>query len=325
MFSIRRYDWTFHLVTIAICAYFLAQALSTYVTSLLETSAAPAPSASVPVTPSVSPAPGTLEEKIEQGLEEYQVIAERNIFNSAESGVLTPGAQQNIPPDQSGELGPAVKSGLDVKLLGTLVIGEGKDRRSSATVASKGGKGADVFYPGDEKSFEPGVKLITVARDRIEFIHNGRLEFIEMEDFAAKKSVFASVEEVHGKGTGDLAPQGKGPSSPVASSGESSRITVDQREIDEALQNLDKLMTEIRIVPNFREGQPDGMKVLSIKPGSMVSKLGLKRGDILQKVNGQPLDIRQGMELFSQMKDMKTFALDVVRGGKNQTLEYEIK
>lgn len=322
MVSVRRYDWILHLSAVALCSYFVAQAVTTYIAGLLE-SMPP----SIAIRQEGKASSPAEEGKLIPTLEDYQGVVERNIFNSAETGAVEGGIFEELNPDQIGALGPAVKTNLEIKLLGTLVVGDGTDRRSSATLSAgkgSGGKGgAEVYYPGDEKSFEPSTRLTKVERTRIEFVHGGRLEYVELEDFAAKKTIFASADEVHGKET--PLGGGVGGSAAVASPAESSKIIVDQREIDEALQNLDKLMTEIRIVPNFKGGQAAGMKVLSIKPGSVVSRLGIKRGDILEKVNGQPLGIQQGMELFGQMKDMKSFALDVVRGGKNQTLEYEIR
>lgn len=322
MYSLRRYDWTLQMATIAICAYFVARAASTYLAGALE---------AIPEGPRVTEkatakaVQPSEEEGEEGGLEGYKVIVERNVFNSAASGAVKEIPPEEMNPEELGELGPATKTSLDIKLLGTLVIGEGTDRRSSATVSGgKGAKGggADVYFPGDEKGFAPNVKLIKVAKDRIEFLNGGRLEFAELEDFAAKKSVFASAEEVHGKKEGlEKEKTDEGPR--VATEG--NRIVIDQGEVDNALQNLDKLMTEIRIVPNFKGGQPAGMKVLSVKPGSVLTKLGIKRGDILERVNGEILDMRQGMNLFGQMKDMKNFNLDVMRGGKSQTLEYEIR
>ncbi len=67
------------------------------------------------------------------------------------------------------------------------------------------------------------------------------------------------------------------------------------------------------------------MKVLAVKPGSIFGKLGIKRGDILERINGLELDIKRGMELFGQLKDQKDLRIDLVRRGQNKTMEYEIR
>lgn len=319
MTALSRYTWVLHLACIAICCFFLAQTVTTFIGGMLE-------GAPVELTPRVEEAAPQPAPKEEEGAEgAYKVIAERNIFNSAASGEVKEVSGEEISPEMLGELGPAVKTSLDVKVLGTLVIGEGTDRRSSTTVSGGSAKGAEVFYVGDEKSFSPNVKLTKVARDRIEFINGNRLEFAELEDFAAKKSIFASAEEVHGKGGPIGAKETPESSEPTAEGKAGGKIFLEQKEIEEALGNLDRLYTEIRIVPNFKDGRAAGYKVLSIKPGSVVSKLRIQRGDILERINGEELSVQKGMELFSMLKDQKNFNIDLVRRGQNTTLEYEIR
>ena len=338
MLALRRYDWIFHLATIALCTFFIAQAVSTYIAGVLEPSA----NLSLSTASATAGSSSSSATKDLGNLDDYKIITERNIFNSAETAVENEQAQESDVIDPNG-LGPAIKTNLDIKVLGTLVIGDGMDRRSSAVITSKGSKGSDTYYveqaqeerhelleglvkekdSEEKKSFAPNTRLTKVEQNRIEFLNGGRLEYAELEDFTDSKSVFASADQVHGLGASSKGDKEKsGDKEKVESS---SSIVVDQNELDQALQNLDKLMTDVRIVPNFKDGRPAGMKVLSVKPGSMISKLGIKRGDIMEKVNGQELDMKQGMDLFSQMKNMKNFTLDVVRGGRNQTLEYEIK
>lgn len=316
MFSLQRYDWTLHFVAIVLCAFFLARGINAYVAGVLES----LPESAVqegPVVPTAIEEPSGGEP---EGVEAYKVILERNIFNSAESGVPQAITGDEMNPDQLGDLGPAVKTSLDIKVLSILMVGEGTDRRSSAVVSGGKSKSGETYFPADPESFAPNVKLMKVAKDRIEFVNGSRLEYAELEDFAAKKTVFASSEEVFGKRKlGESKDRGKSDDS------EGGRIIIDQKEVDDALQNLDKLAAQVRIVPNFKGGRPAGMKVLSIRPGSIASKLGIRRGDVLEKVNGQELDIRRGMELFSSMKDMRNFSLDVTRGGKSMTLEYEVR
>ncbi|MBI4373583.1 MAG: hypothetical protein HY542_01780 [Deltaproteobacteria bacterium] len=319
---IKRYSWILHLVTIAISCFLVAQAIATFVASL---------PGGVALSPS---AEGALSEEKQgeeteeaPGVLDYSVITERNLFNSQASGL------EAVPPeDMTGQIltegGPAVKSSLDLKILGMLVFGEGTDRRSSVAVGGGKGKsgGDEVFYVGDEKSFAPNVRLTKVMKDRIEFINNGRLEYAELSLESGRKSIFESADKVHGEkkqgGVADTA-EGKPPADIVAKEG--GVTVIDQAAIDDALSNLDRFYTEVRIVPHFKEGRVAGMKVLSVKAGSIISKLGIKRGDILEKINGQELDVKRGMALFSELKDQKSFSIDVMRGGKQTTLEYEIR
>ena len=318
MDTIKKYFWVTHLFAIAVCAYFAAQTASTYFSMLLEQEVGVgargrAPTAEAFQSPLASQ-------------REYAIVVDRNVFNSVD-------APKDLPPPEdeervAGDLtGPAVKTNLNIKVLGTLVVGEGKDRRSSATVVGGGNRKAEVYFAGGKETFEEGVRLIQIKRDRIEFVNRGRLEYALLEGISEEFTIFAKASEVHGSSEGEEK-KSKTPERPTPSAGikeEGGRLVIDQREVDEALTNLDQLYTQIRIVPNFRGGQPAGMKVLAVKPGSIFGKLGIKRGDILERINGLELDIKRGMELFGQLKDQKDLRIDLVRRGQNKTMEYEIR
>ncbi len=306
MLSVKKYTWLLHVGTIAVCAYFVSQAVSTYVASFLEIETAEV---------GTKKAPLATESEQAKAVEDYQVIADRNIFNSAASGAevaAAPGEEIN-PAD----LGEAVKTNLDISLLGTLMIGEGTDRRSSALVAMGKGKGAKAYFVGGEESFGTNVKLTKVEKGRVEFINGNRLEYAELEE-ASKKSIFASRDEVFG--TEDGKDKKTADNKPEPAEAIESKVVIEQKELDDALANLDRLYSEIRIVPS-----PKGLKLLSVKPGSIVSKLGVRRGDVLEKINGSDFNMQKGMELFSQLKDMKNFTVDLVREGQNKTIQYEIR
>lgn len=321
--TVSRYSWILHLTCIAISAFFLAQTLTTLLASFLEGGAGVVEVGRSRVLAGAGR--GGAEAPAPPELETFAIIAERNIFNSEESGVAAEGTGEELSLEMLGELGEAVKTSLDVKVLGTLVMGEGTDRRSSATVSGGEAKGGDVYFVGEERSFAPSVRLTKVARERIEFVNGARLEYAELEDFASKTSIFGRSDEVHGAagalgGAGGEVEETKEPTASGAG-----KIMIDQREIDDALSNLDKLYTEIRIVPNFQGGKAAGFKVLSVKAGSVVGKLGIKRGDVLERINGEELSVQKGLELFTMLKDQKNFSIDLVRRGKNTTFEYEIR
>ncbi len=320
MYSIRRYDWTFQIAAILLCSFFLARGVTTYVAGALESMTA----APIDVKPVKAETPSA-DNDLGAGPDFYKAIVDRDIFNSADTG---PAAKETAPDQtaqqQVGELGPAVKTTLDIKVLSTLSVDEGTDKRSSAVVSGGSSKTPQTFSPGDPEGFAPNVKLTKVMKDRIEFVNGGRLEYAELQDINAKKSIFATADEVFGtKEKADASKDKK--DDKEATPAEGGKVTIDQKDIDDALQNLDKLYSEVRIVPNYKDGKPSGMKVLSIKPGSLVSKLRIQRGDVLEKINGQDLDMRTGMQMFNTMKDSKNFSLEVERGGKDQTLEYEIR
>ena len=101
---------------------------------------------------------------------------------------------------------------------------------------------------------------------------------------------------------------------------------IDKREVDQASANMSQLMTQIRVVPNFTDGQPDGFKVFAIRPGSLFSKIGLQNGDVLKRVNGIDLQgPEQAFEAYQTLKDQTSLQIDLVRRNENRTFSYEIR
>lgn len=308
---LKQYSWILNIFFILIISFFAAKISNVYLGKALEIKK----SIGVLKSPEVSQELTTVKNQ-----EDYDIIVEKNIFDSSEvqqESDSESGDQESayIPGSE------AVKTSLNIKVLALLVIGEGKDKRSSATIDTGGAGGIDVYGVGDEKSFSPGTRLIQVKPDRIEFVRSNRLEYAELIQDTGE-SIFGPPKPL---GQTQVASKSIPAVGETITKSTEGKFTIDQKELDNAIQNMDKLFTEIRAVPNFQDGKVAGMKILSVKPGSVFAKLGLKRGDILNRINGIELDVRKGFEIFNQLKDQKNISLDLVRGGANQTVEYEIR
>lgn len=308
---LKQWMWVAKALSVVIAAYLLAKITNVYVGKALELRR------SIGV---VSPmVPESRSEETRQQ-SDFDIIVQRNIFDSSEVPVTDQpgtegGASQAVPE------GEAVRTSLSIKVLGIMMIGDGKDKRSSASI-ELGGK-TDAYGVGEEMIVASNAKLVQVKPNRIEFVNGGRLEYAELDMgvgeniFGPPKSSVASIS------TGEKA--APGPKESGVAKLSDTKFAVDQKEIDNAMANPEVLYTEIRAVPNFENGKVSGMKVLSIKPGSIFSKLGIKRGDILQQINGMDLDVKQGFQIFTQLKDQKSFNMNVQRDGAKTTLEYEIR
>jgi len=309
----KQYSWLVDLVAVLFCSFFLAKITGVYLGKTLELKR------SIGVLKAVEKGPAETQRP---DVTEYKIILERNIFDSTELPAEE-GAAGEQAAEEAAATGEAVKTSLDIKVIGVLVVGEGRDSRSTATVVGPGGKGnPNVYAVGDVESFAAGTKLTKVAPDRIEFLNGGRLEYAEVGGELGP-SIFGPppVGETVAAAT---APAEK-KEGPLVKAEGAGKFTIDQKEIENAIGNLDKLYTEIRAVPNFEGGKVSGMKILSVKGGSLFSKIGLQRGDVLQRINGIELDVRKGFEIFNQLKDQKTLTVDLIRQGSAQTFEYEIR
>ncbi len=104
------------------------------------------------------------------------------------------------------------------------------------------------------------------------------------------------------------------------------RKVVDRREVEQAMNDLPKLLSQARAVPNTVNGAINGFRLDYIAPASFYEKIGVQTGDVLQRVNG--VDIRDPstmLNLLQQLKNEQTVKLDLVRNNQRSTITYELR
>ena len=125
----------------------------------------------------------------------------------------------------------------------------------------------------------------------------------------------------------------KPPSAPVTAGaavapvpGSPVRTVLDRRDVEQAMGDLPKLLSQARAVPYLVNGAMNGFRLDFIAPSSFYEKIGLKYGDVLQQVNG--VDIRDPgtmLTLFQQLRNEKTVKLDVLRNNQRTAMMFDIR
>jgi len=104
------------------------------------------------------------------------------------------------------------------------------------------------------------------------------------------------------------------------------RTVLDRREVEQAMGDLPKLLTQARAVPYLVNGAINGFRFDYIAPSSFYEKIGLKYGDVLQQVNGVEIrDPGTMLTLFQQLKNEKTVKLDVLRNNQRTAMTFDIR
>jgi len=158
-----------------------------------------------------------------------------------------------------------------------------------------------AFCSGEEVS--PGVRLDTVERDRIVIVRNGVREAVFMKD-------------AEGGAVGVVVPP-----PPIVQPMGTDRQLVDRRQLQQQL-GRPEFLNQALIVPN-----PDGgFLVRQVQAGSLYEKLGLRPGDVIKNVNGQPLtSMDDVMRLYQQFGTAQRVLVDVQRQGRSETLYYDMR
>ena len=104
------------------------------------------------------------------------------------------------------------------------------------------------------------------------------------------------------------------------------RKVIDRREVEQAMSDLPKLLSQARAAPHMINGTINGFRLDYIAPTSFYEKIGVQAGDVLQRVNG--VDIRDPstmLNLLQQLKNEQIVKLDVLRNNQRSTITYELR
>lgn len=308
--QILKYSWVLTLVFLASAAFLSARLASVLLAKRLWVAETGTASVAAPRT---EPEGGAR-------LSDYLVVQERNIFNAnpkpaqpeRPGGAGQDSAQGTAPPVQA----PRVP--LNVTLFGTAVVEGGL---SFALIQSA--NEIKLVRAGEEVA--AGARLAEVRSDRILVDRGGVTEEVLLYPPESAQAAAARARAPVAA-RAQPAPPTPGPTAETVRQVDDSNWLIDSREIEEASANMNQLMTQIRVVPNFADGQPDGFKVFAIRPGSLFSKIGLQNGDVLKRVNGIELQgPEQAFQAYQALKDESSIQIDLVRRNENRTFSYEIR
>jgi general secretion pathway protein C len=220
-----------------------------------------------------------------------------------------------LPPDPlgmsaAGSGAPLSRAPLNLasklKLLG-VVIG---DHEGVSAIVEELSSKRQLFFKLHDQIPDVG-EISEIRRDGIVVRQGDQQELLELAASQTEKPPSAPVPAGSA-----VAPA---PGSPV-------RTVLDRREVEQAMGDLPKLLSQARAVPYLVNGAMNGFRLDFIAPSSFYEKIGLKYGDVLQQVNG--VDIRDPgtmLTLFQQLRNEKTVKLDVLRNNQRTAMTFDIR
>ena len=248
-----------------------------------------------------------------KSLSDYRAIMEKNLFGSADK---PPEEEEKVEIQDIEALEPTT---LKVSLLGTVT---GSPRNAFAVIEETNKRTQGLYKVGDTIQ-NAVIKMI--LRGKVVLTVGDKDEILTMEETPTQppgKERVASRPASSRPVSRQPPPQRPEP----RSSGEERTVTVERSDVQESLTNINKLLSEVRIRPHFRDGKPDGLAVSRIKEESLFSKLGLQDGDIVQAVNDK--QIRSPDDVLSLYKRLRTgteVAIQIERRGRSQTINYRFE
>lgn len=103
------------------------------------------------------------------------------------------------------------------------------------------------------------------------------------------------------------------------------KVPVKRSRILQLTKNQNKLY-ENKFAPITRNEKVVGIKAIFIPANSILYELGARTGDIIRRINGQPVDdMNKLMELWQNVQTLNKISVDLERGGKIFSYEIEIQ
>lgn len=317
------------LATVAVCALFLAQAATRIMAaSLLANSEAEEPAR----------AASELKSLVEPRRYDPKPVLKRNIFDSVQ-GDLTRLAEPELGAEDlasawDGRSALPRCEGGDLRLVGA--VASSSDWAIAAIVGSTGQ--TSFHRRGSQLD---GVTVLGIGSDSV---------VVQPSEGAACRLEMFSYSAASSKPRVASAPKPKKPA-PKKESVRGPRVKRDRNAglskeeiaqgiqrvtdssfvikkkiLDKVLDNPGKLMDIARIRPHQEGGKTVGMKLARIHPNTLLTKLGLKNGDILIGIDGEDLSSPDtALKAYASLRTAESLSLTVRRKGSPMTIRYTLQ
>jgi general secretion pathway protein C len=323
---------------IACVALILAKAVNTYVGYRLSKAFAVKP-----------PPPRMMPREEAKALRDFMLADDRNIFGAKREVLQLENEVEVAADENAANWHDAVKTTLPLRLVSTIVFDDARyslagieDARAQTEgdysvndcVAPELEDAALEAVLGPEAHFHvpcnelmPNAVIRRIEPMRVVFFNRDtkRYEYVAREGADANAFVMPS------------APSGFVPSPVAAGDAElgnygdtirqigASSFEIAQGDFESTLANLATISTQARAVPAMENGKSIGFKMFAIRQGSVFSKLGLKDGDVIRRINGYDMNSpEQALTLYARLKTARQFNIDIQRDGQNKTLDYSV-
>jgi general secretion pathway protein C len=219
------------------------------------------------------------------------LILDRNLF-----GAQLAGEAQVVEE----EAPPLTATKLPLRLLGTAAATE--ESRSRAAIEDEKSRKHMVVAVGDPLEGHSRVRVDAIERTRVILDNAGSPEELVLFEDQPSPPRPAARRAVR----------------PARRAARRSSARADARL--QALagrdgQGISRLLSQARIVPNYVEGEMNGMKIDAIKEDSLFQRVGLLNGDVITEVNGIVIDRPEAASaIFDELTSADTIEIAALRG-----------
>lgn len=230
-------------------------------------------------------------------------------------GLTGAGPQQPLPPAP-----PATT--LPLQLVAVMIDKESPARSSCLIRCAYPTEKQGRFVAGQTACDMAEVKEIRQQEVVITNLLRSRVEILPLSEEQAKAAAPHPAE----------APSAPARPLPVVTESlEGVSVELAKGSVEHYLGNLPDVLASALAAPRLRDGpngakSVDGYEIGSVKEAGAIEQLGLRNGDVILEVNGQPLDgLPTILRLFGQIQTQPQLRLTVLRKGQKVTVVFNTK
>jgi len=226
-------------------------------------------------------------------IDAFKIVSAKSIFGPFD----TVQEKEEVNDESVEEL---AQTNLNLVLLGTVA---GDPANALAIIEDPTKRSQDIYKVGDSVQ---GAVIRRILREKVVVNRGDRDEVLIMERESRPQTGAAEPRKVTAR--------------------EPDTIMVDRSDIQKSFQDLNQLLTQVRVRPHFTAGKADGLAIARIKAGSIFSRLGLRNGDIIQGIDNEPIQNPDDiMGLYEKLESKSTITLQIKRRGKEKTISYNFR
>lgn len=204
---------------------------------------------------------------------------------------------------------------IDIKLLGVV-----SGAREEAIV-SEGGTLRRVKV-GDEVA---GYKVIRIERDLV-ILQKGD-ETVEISfQYGATSSESKPQRPTEVRREPEPPPQRTEAPSPEVTQNSEGKFVISRDTVNQFLMAPQNFLKGIFIGPNFKDNKPYGFAVRNVSDSHILAKLGVKKGDVIKKLNG--IEINTITDYYNAIRSVSegdSLTISIEREGKEIDIQCEIR
>ncbi len=195
-------------------------------------------------------------------------------------------------------------SSLNLVLTGVIASSSG-----GYALISVNGQSQEPFAIG--QTITEGAVLQAVYPDRVVIRRNGVLESLMLEGTEKPPAELGTPT--------DTANLPSAPSTGVVQETGANHYTVERDMLAAQMRTPDFLRQAV-----IEPSAGGGFAVRRIQPGSLYAELGLRTGDVIKTVNGQPINTAEdAIRLYQQIPNLSAVQMEITRAGKPDFLYYQ--